>query len=233
MNDPMQESVPQLPVYPRRRVGFYVRRCVVIAFYVACIVIVAAAVFAIGALIFLPFPGFDGSAEFADLPGAVAKRRLGDSWPPSVDASSVDSVSYTGESSRDSYSSWYRIRLEENAALAWMDYVHAQQERSAKKPIGRGHEAPEGVRRTVVGPPPLHRQTGVTPDWWSPPPIDFRATEVMLWYADYYSGVGRATYSGFDAETNTLWVYDYACQHDKLWPHGKLPDGVPIPLIAK
>lgn len=40
-----------------------------------------------------------------------------------------------------------------------------------------------------------------------------------------YSIFGRATYSAFDSQTNVLWVYDYASQHDLLWPQGEPPDG--------
>ena len=82
-----------------------------------------------------------------------------------------------------------------------------------------------GVSRTIAGPPPLHSQTGETPVWWKPPSTDFRATEVMLWYKQYASGVGRATYTAFDQHTGMLWIYEYACQHDILWPNGEVPPG--------
>jgi hypothetical protein len=47
----------------------------------------------------------------------------------------------------------------------------------------------------------------------------------MLWYTDYDSGVGRATNSAFDKSTGILWIYDYACQHDRLWSPGNVPPG--------
>ncbi len=47
----------------------------------------------------------------------------------------------------------------------------------------------------------------------------------MLWYKDGESGVGRAVYSGVVEPTNTLWVYLYVCQHDRLWLRGKVPAG--------
>ena len=91
--------------------------------------------------------------------------------------------------------------------------------------LGRLHEGLEGVHRILGGPPPLHRQTGATPAWWSPSAIDFRATEIMVWYEGHYSGVGRAVYSGYDESSKTLWIYEYACQHDQLWPPRAIPAG--------
>jgi hypothetical protein len=67
--------------------------------------------------------------------------------------------------------------------------------------------------------------TGDVPSWWKPPAIDFRATEAMLWYSGFDSGVGQAAYTGYDAEKQTLWVYEYACQHDRLWEKNQFPDG--------
>jgi hypothetical protein len=84
--------------------------------------------------------------------------------------------------------------------------------------MGDDLEKVEIIPGNVVGPPPLHKQTGVTPVWWTPPAISFRATEIMLWYDGFDSGVGRAAYSAFDESTGILWMYDYAAQHDLLWP---------------
>jgi hypothetical protein len=47
----------------------------------------------------------------------------------------------------------------------------------------------------------------------------------MKWYRDYYSGVGRATYSAYDESAQTLWIYEYSCQHDILWSSGDVPAG--------
>ena len=79
----------------------------------------------------------------------------------------------------------------------------------------------------------MHRQTGTTPTWWSPPAIDFRATELMKWYRGYDSGVGRATYSGYDETTKTLWIYEYSCQHDQLWSQGNVPTGQQFSTIKE
>jgi hypothetical protein len=58
-----------------------------------------------------------------------------------------------------------------------------------------------------------------------PPEISFRASETMLWYKDYYSGVGGGAYSGFDTATSTLWLYTWHCQHKILWQPGNMPPG--------
>lgn len=203
-----------------------IRRLTVVGFFVACAAIVVMAIVAVATVVLNPFSDFAGRREFTDLTGAAAKRQFGEAWPSSVDPDAVETVTWKTEWSRDSYSSWYRVVLDREAALRWMDQVH---ERSAEHDL----DFIEGVHRTVAGPPPLHRQTGDTPAWWSPPAIDFRATEIMRWYTDGPSSVGGATYSAFDASTNTLSVYEYSCQHDRLWPRGQPPAGTPIHVPCK
>jgi len=197
------------------------------AVYVGCVLVVAFPIFICGSILMNPDGGFGFRTEFDGLSGRAAKRRL-PGWPAGVAAGDVEAVSYKSESSRDSHSKWIRIRLTEDAASIWMDHAHQDQENSYKQ---RRHHLHEGVHRTVVGPPPQRSQTGITPTWWNPPSIDFRATEVMLWYTDYDSGVGRATYSAFDESTGALWVYSYACQHDLLWTRGNPPTGTPFSKI--
>ncbi len=210
----------------------FVRRVIVIAVLLSCAATFLFAVIAIGAFLLDPFGGFAGANEFTDLSGRAAKQRISESWPPGVDTAFVQSVSHKTDWSRDSYSSWYRIRLTENAATNWMDHIHAVQERNSRTCLHHLHEGLEGVHRTIAGPPPTHWQTDDVPTWWSPPAEDFRATEVMLWYTNYDSGVGRATYSCFDKLTGTLWIYDYASQHDRLWSPGDVPFGTQFTLAA-
>lgn len=205
------------------------RRFTAITFIVLCAAVVLWVVLVIGPFLLNPFSGFAGSEEFADLSGSSAKRKLGDAWPSSVDPGDVDSMSYKTERSRDSFSSWFRIKLTEPAAVSWADQLHAGQERCARSAVSDLHENIECVHRTVDGPPPLHWQTGETPAWWSPPSVPFRATEIMLWYKDNDSGVGRATYSAFDESSGVLWAYEYAAQHDKLWSPGEMPAELPDP----
>lgn len=191
------------------------------AFYTWCVLIVLFPILIFAELLF--DPSF-GQPEFIDLPGGLAKQRLSD-WPEGIDPGDVQAMSYKSEQSRDSYSSWYRIAIRANDAEKWISQIHSRQEQRSREYLGGQHEALEGVCRTITSPPPLHQQTGKTPIWWKPPNIDFRATEVMLWYKQYYSGVGRATYTSYDQEQGVLWIYDYACQHDVLWPHGEVPAG--------
>lgn len=171
-----------------------------------------------------PFAGFAGQSEFTELSAGAAIRRLSN-WPDGVATSDVETVSYKSAYSRDSYSSWYRIKLADDAASTWINQIHSHQEEWSKRCLHDLHEGLEGVHRTIEGPPPQHSQTGETPSWWWPPTINFRATEVMLWYKDYDSGVGRATYTAFNTSDRTLWMYDYACQHNTLWTQGNVPSG--------
>jgi hypothetical protein len=177
--------------------------------------------------------GFAGAQEFIGSSGWIAKFRLGAAWPANVGTSSVSQVSCKRAWSRDSYSVWSRIEISNDGAMEWMDHIHDEEERYSRECPRYLHEEPEGVHRLIEGPPPLHRQTDSTPNWWSPPEIEFRATEIMLWYKGYESGVGRATYSGFDQATQTLWVYEYACQHDELWSPGIIPRGTRIDMSIK
>jgi len=209
------------------------RRSIVVVIFVACAAVVLTAVLAVGAFLLNPFAGFDGSKEFTNLSGSLAKQRLDTAWPSSVDPGVVESASYRTQWSRDSFSSWFRIKLTKDAAKLWAENVHAEQERYSSWAKGDHHESIECVHRIVDGPPPLHHQTGETPGWWSPPSVSFRATEIMLWYKGFDSGVGRAAYSAFDESTGILWMYEYASQHDKLWFPGKMPAAAPVVGNAK
>ena len=55
----------------------------------------------------------------------------------------------------------------------------------------------------------------------------------MKWYRNNDSGVGRATYSGYDEATNSLWIYHYSAQHDRLWTRGDVPAGEQFSTIKK
>ena len=183
-------------------------------------------------LVLSAFAGFSGRSEFTKLPGPAAQRRLAD-WPEGVAARDVQVLSYKFEWERDGNSAWYRIELPAAAAATWADSVHRQQEVDAHTCLHELHQGLEGVHHQVPGPPPLHWQTGDTPSWWTPPSIEFRATEVMLWYTNYDSGVGRAVYSAFDDSTDTMWIYDYSSQHDLFWEPGRLPPGEVFSTIER
>ncbi len=171
--------------------------------------------------------------EFTGLAGKDAAHRIVGGWPATVDPDEVQSASQKYSSSRDSHSTWYRVVLSQKAASAWQNEIHASEAQVSRGSLHHLHEGFEGVCRSERGPPPLHQQTGTTPAWWSPPAIDFRATEVMLWYKGYDSGVGRAAYSGYDESTKTLWIYEYGCQHDLLWRRGNVPAGLQFSLMRE
>ena len=201
-----------------------VRTVIRFVFYAFCIVVVLVPILVCGSFLMNPFAGFAGSSEFVNKPGPSAKRTMVE-WPVAIDPSNVRIVSRKFDYSIDSHSSWYKIELNTASSLIWADSVHTNQERYSRESIGRDDRGLEGVRRVLIGPPPLHWKTGEIPDWWNPPAIDFRATEAMKWYSGFDSGVGQAAYTGYDADKQTLWVYEYACQHSRLWEHNQIPDG--------
>ncbi len=200
-----------------------IRRFVIITVVAAFALVPVAFVTIVVAFLLQPW----GSArEFTGLPGKDAAGQLEQCWPSSVDPAQVQEVSHKLDCTIDSHSQWQKIVLSPQAAAAWQDDVHLREEQTSRSVLHRLHEGLEGVHRIQQGAAPaLRRQTGSTPPWWSPPAIDFRATEVMLWYKHYDSGVARATYSGYDEATQTLWIYEYAAQHDRLWSPGCLPEG--------
>jgi hypothetical protein len=186
----------------------------------------AFALLAIGIIYLLLNPPFgEHSREITDLTGDEVSQDFQVGWPAGIVPAEVQKMSCKHASAFDSHSAWYRIRLSPAAAAKWRDAIHSKRERQYEPALGHRAERIEGVHRIERGPPLMHQQTGTTPKWWSPPAIDFRATELMKWYRDYDSGVGSATYSGIDESTNTLWVYEYSCQHDLLWSRGNVPAG--------
>lgn len=196
------------------------------AFYGGCVLLV---LFALGLpYLFDPFGGWAGRVELDAVAGTVARDQL-NAWPPAVAPGDVENVTCKLQSTIDSHSSWYRLQLTPDAAASWMNSVHAAEESESHEKQGDHIEGVEGVHRMIPGPPPLHRQTGETPDWWTPPEVEFRATEVMVWYRNYSSGVGRATYSAFDESSGVLWIYEYGAQHDLLWTRGQPPAGDRFP----
>jgi hypothetical protein len=165
--------------------------------------------------------------EFVDLSGEEARRRPPGGLPEGINPAELRKLSCKEASERDVGSSWYRVELSQAAAAKWQEAFHLAAERRNTR-LGPGEEI-EGVHRIVRGPLPMDCQTGTTPTWWSPPGIDFRATEVMQWYRKSsdgtQSGVGQAMYTGFDEPTHTLWIYHYSCQHHIRWTRGNVPAG--------
>lgn len=192
--------------------------------YACCVIVVLFPVFVCGSFLMNPFGGFAGSSQFTKRSGFAAKRSMNE-WPSAVAPSNVRLVSRKHDYSIDSHSLWYKIELDIDSAQKWADSVHSDRELYSRQSIRHDDRGLEGVRRTIAGPPPLHWKTGDSPNWWSPPPIEFRATEAMKWYSGYDSGVGQAAYTGYDAMNSTLWVYEYSCQHDRLWEPNQIPNG--------
>lgn len=202
------------------------QRCVLYGFYGWIVTVFVAA---IGTVLLLAFevrenPFYRGVSDFEviDFRGSEAKHRLR-AWPTTVSIEEVESCSFKYSGSIDSHSQWICLRITPAAATAWIEDAHQRQAETAKQPLGRRYRSVESAERTVIGPPPLHLQTGTTPSWWQPPTMPFRATEVMLWYDGYDSGIGRATYSAFDEQSGQLWIYEYSAQHDELWQRGRAP----------
>lgn len=170
-----------------------------------------------------PFAGFEGDVEFVDLTGPAAQQRMDFAWPKGVNPRDVISMSHKGAWKRDTGSSWTKLRLPPAAAKAWADEIHSRQEQNA----AASQDQVEGIRHSFSGTPPLHKPIGPVPIWWNPPSSEVRTTEIMHWY-NGGSGYASAGYTSYHPETGTLWVYEYSCQHDLLWPQGKPPAGTAI-----
>ncbi len=201
-----------------------VRQGVVIGVYATLCVAPMWAAYVVWSALSLGIEGFSGTDEFTGFSGRKAKERLQNGWPSNVQSDAVNSVSRKSNYSRDSDSTWTRIELSPEAAAAWVEHAHRGQEQYSLR-RSESNERVEGVDRVVGKIPPTHGRTGEPPDWWAPPALEFRATEAMLWYEDFRSGVARCTYSAFDKTTSSIWIYEYSSQHERLWKPGEVPDG--------
>lgn len=157
---------------------------------------------------------------YTDLSG-VESQSIFSTWPASVPPRDVSHVSWCSDSSGDSFTTRYRMEMSAEHATAWQDAIHAKEEDGAHSMVHLS--TMEGLHRTIPGPPYVEHQTGKTPEWWMPPEIEFRATEYMLWSDK--TGTACGLYSAYEPARKTLWVYEYAAQHDQLWPQGQLPQG--------
>jgi hypothetical protein len=173
------------------------------------------------------FVDFDGPVERIALSGPEAQSQLGKQWPDGLDSGLVDAVDFKWHGSRDSGSTWFKIRCTPAAARTWTKKMR-DDELGWAAFCRRLHSDREGIDRVLHGKPDLRQATGTPPAWWAPPSIDFQAAEIMLWYKTNPSGVARCIYSGFDSSTQTLWIYHYLCQHDRMWTRGSPPNGTGI-----
>ena len=171
---------------------------------------------------------WDSRSENVDLRGDVAQRQLTHAWPDGIDPKAVTSVSRIAEQSRDSFSVWWRVVTTPDVAKRWSESLHSKAVVTYAEFVGTDGTSVEGVRRTINGRIPLGNYTGNIPKWWSPPSQPCDATEAMLWYAGGDSGVARGTYTKYDTKSGVLWVYEYGCQHDLLWPKGSPLAGQPL-----
>ena len=182
-----------------QQLGRKIRRFVVIGFYSACATTVGLAVLTVVMLLHSPFgSGFwEGETESVDLSGNAARRRLHDQWPSQIDPSVVESVSYKSIWSNDSNpsSSWYRIKVTQDAAKLWTHHILASDMRQAK--MGDHPNRIEIVHGSRIGSPTYMAETSDIPTWWLPPSSDFHSTKIL----------SRSTYSAFDVSANILWIY--------------------------
>jgi hypothetical protein len=209
--------------------NFRERRVLLGNLILATAIICCLALWAVPVVVFAlnPFTGLDDPTEFTSLSGPDAQKQLGKQWPDALESRLVDSVDFKSQGARDAGSSWFKIRCTPTAARAWAKKMR-DDELGWAAFCRTLHSEPEVIDRVIHGTPDLRQATGTPPAWWAPPSIDFQATETMLWYKTDPSGVARCIYSGFDSSTQTLWIYHYICQHDRMWTRGSPPKGTGI-----
>lgn len=217
--EPPDARVDQVPVRSTVSIGRRELRSLVLNYLV-----VAASVGFILLMLLGPFviwyavtSSIDG---YSDLSG-IESQRLFSTWPASVPPRDVNHVSWCSYSTRDSFTTHYRMEMSAEHAKTWQDAIHDGEVAGARSMADQ--RVMEGLQRTIHGAPHVEYQTGKTPEWWTPPAIEFRTTEYMLWNDE--TGTARGLYSAYDPVRRTLWVYKYAAQHDHLWPQGQLPQG--------
>lgn len=162
-----------------------------------------------------PFPVL----EFVDKSGPSASRKMY-SWDFTIDPSAVRRVSMKSASSIDSYSTWSKFELSPSDAETLSSELHKRMA-AIDDYLQRTKEC-EQATRTITS-IPIRAPTSETPDWWAAPTGTGNATENMLWYLDATYGVAQGCYTIYDSQTETLWVYKYAAQHDSHWERGARP----------
>jgi hypothetical protein len=162
-----------------------------------------------------PFP----TLEFVDNAGPSASRKMY-SWDFTVDPSAVRRVSMKSASSIDSYSTWSKFELSSSDAETIAAELHNRMS-TIDGYLQRTKECEQAIR--TITSIPIRSPTSETPNWWSPPTGTGDATENMLWYPDAAFGVAQGCYTIYDLSTQTLWVYEYAAQHDSHWERGTRP----------
>jgi hypothetical protein len=162
-----------------------------------------------------PFP----KLEFVDKPGPAASRKMY-SWDFTVDPAVIRRISIKSASSIDSYSTWSKFQLAQTDAKTLASELHARMAKIDAY-LRRNNECEQATRTITFI--PIRSPTSDTPDWWRPPTQTGDATENMLWYPDATYGVAQGCYTVYDAGNETLWVYEYAAQHDSHWERGARP----------
>ena len=169
------------------------------------------------------FPPFGPTRiEFIDRSAKQAESQLRAFLTDDLDLKDVEKVSGKICGAIDCHAGWIRITLRPESARQFQEAMHARLEKSARP--GRGVELIEGVHLTMREPTLVESSLGTAPNWWTPPSIEFRVTEKMLWYSSSTT-YAFALYTGFDPSTNKLWIYDYGEQHRQLWSRGAIPTG--------
>jgi hypothetical protein len=159
-----------------------------------------------------PFPVL----QFADKPGPVAARKM-NSWDFTVDPVAVRRVSVKSAAGIDSYSTWSKFELGHSDAKTIAAELHNRMATIA--PYFQRTKECEQATRTITS-IPMRSPTADPPGWWVPPTANGNATENMLWYRNAPYGVAHGCYTIYDAKHETLWVYEYAAQHDSHWDRG-------------
>ena len=162
-----------------------------------------------------PFP----ILEFVDKTGSAASRRMS-AWDFTVDPAAVRRISMKSASSIDSYSTWAKFELGQSDATTITSELHARTA-TIDANLQRTKECEQATR--AITSIPIRSPTCDPPDWWSPPTGTGDATENMLWYLDAPYGVAQGCYTLYDTINETLWVYEYAAQHDSHWERGARP----------
>lgn len=162
-----------------------------------------------------PFP----ILEFVDKPGPAASRKMY-SWDFTVDPAAIRRISMKAASSIDSNSTWSKFELSQSDAKTLAAELHTRMAKIDAY-LQRTKECEQATR--TIASIPVRSPTSDTPNWWSPPTGTGDATENMLWYPDATYGIAEGCYTIFDPARETLWVYEYAAQHDSHWERGTRP----------
>lgn len=164
-----------------------------------------------GSLICIVVELYLSSGDQLDVSGSRARTVLTEYWPSDLVSDSIRHAYVHTEGGIDTCHTFIKMNCNQEVADKWDQHL-ARRWEFASISLASRFDVNTKKSDTVATP------GSEIPSWWSDPTGKTRSYEICGWYRDGYSAWGYGTYLAYDLDTNTLWIYDYNEQHDRLLP---------------